>query len=84
MSKFQARALTESPWVMVESSLFSSEKKKSNDGLLFVVSLNRESGWEVSHQLELFKVEMVVVCEGTTLVDKLDLLLHLTLGKGQV
>ena len=64
------------------SSLSLSEGKKSNGW--FKVVLGRDSGCKGSHQLELFKEEMVVVCEGTMLVAKLDLLLHLVLDKGQV
>ena len=64
------------------SSLSLSEGKKSDDGWFFGV-LGRDSGCESSHQLELFKEEMVAVCEGTMLVGKLDLLLCLVLGKEQ-
>ena len=45
--------------------------------------LDGESGYKGSCQLELLKVELVVVCEGIMLVGKLDLLLCLVLGKGQ-
>ena len=45
--------------------------------------LGNDLGWEGSHQLRLFEVEMVVVHEGTTPIGKLDLLLRLVLGKGQ-
>ena len=65
------------------SSSSSSEGKKS-DGGLFLEVLGGESGCNVSHQLELFKVEMVVVCESAMPVGKLDLLLCLVLNKGQV
>ena len=65
---------------MSSSSL--SERKKSDNGWFGGV-LGRDLGCKGSHQLELFKVEMVAVHEGTTLVGKLDLLLHLVLGKGQ-
>ena len=65
------------------SSLSSSEEKKSDDGW-FLGVLGGDSGCEGSCQLELFKVEMVAVCDGTTLISKLDLLLCLVLGKGQV
>ena len=64
---------------MSSSSL--SEEKKS-DGWFRGV-LGSDSGWEGSRQLGLFKVEMVAVREGTTLIGKLDLLLCLVLGKGQ-
>ena len=63
------------------SSLSLSEGKKS-DGW-FERVLGRDSGCKSSHQLGLFKVEMVVVCEGTTPIGKLVLLLHLVLGKRQ-
>ena len=66
---------------MVVSSLSSLEGKKSNGW--FGGVLGSDSGWEGSRQLELFKVEMVVVCEGTMPDGKLDLLLRLVLGKGQ-
>ena len=46
--------------------------------------LGEDSGYKGSCQLELFKVEMVMVCKGMMPVGKLDLLLHLVLGKGQV
>ena len=65
---------------MSSSSL--SERRKSDDSL-FLGVLGGDLGWEVSHQLWLFEVEMVVVCEGTTLVGKLDLLLYLVLGEEQ-
>ena len=48
----------------MESSLSLSEGKKL-DGGWFLEVLGRNSGCEGSHQLELFKVEMVMVCEGT-------------------
>ena len=41
-------------------------------------------GWEVSYQLELSEMEIVMVCESITPVGKLDLLLCLVLDKGQV
>ena len=63
------------------SSSSSSEGKKS-DGWFRGV-LDRDSGWEGSRQLEVFKEEMVAVCKGTTPSGKLDLLLRLVLGKGQ-
>ena len=65
------------------SSSFSSEGKKLDKGWFFRV-LGGDSGCEGSHQLELFEVEMVAVCKGMTSVGKLDLLLCLVLGKGQV
>ena len=65
------------------SSLSSSEGKKLDSGL-FLKILDGESGCKVSCQLELFEVEMVVVCESMALVGKLDLLLCLVLGEGQV
>ena len=64
------------------SFLSLSEGKKSENGW-FEGVLGEDSGCKCSHQLGLFKVEMVVVCEGTMLICKLDLLLHLVLGKGQ-
>ena len=64
------------------SSLSSSKGNKSDDGW-FLEVLGRDSDCKGSHQLELFKVEMVVVHKGTVLVGKLDLLLHLVLDKGQ-
>ena len=48
---------------MVSSSSSSEEKKL--DGWFGGV-LDSDSGWEGSHQLELFEVEMVVVRKGTT------------------
>ena len=65
------------------SSSSSLEGKKSDSGW-FLEVLDEDSGCEGSHQLELFKVEMVAVHEGMTLIGKLDLLLHLVLDKGQV
>ena len=64
------------------SSSSSSERKKSDDGWFFGV-LGGDLGCKGSCQLELFKVEMVAVRKGTTLVDKIDLLLCLVLDKGQ-
>ena len=55
-------------WRTVVSSLSSLEGKKS-DGW-FEGVLGGDSGWEGSHQLELFEVEMVMVREGMTLVGK--------------
>ena len=46
---------------MVSSSSLSEGKK--SDGW-FKEVLGNDSGWEGSRQLELFKVEMVAVCEG--------------------
>ena len=77
-----ARVLADCCWGMMVSSLSLSERKKSDNGL-FLKILGGESGCEVSHQLELFKVEMVAVCESTMLVGKLDILLHFVLGKRQ-
>ena len=51
------------------SSLSLSEGKKSDDGW-FLEVLGGDSGCENSCQLELFKVEMVAVCESMTLVGK--------------
>ena len=61
---------------------FCGYDKKSDNGW-FLEVLDGDSGCEVSHQLELLKVEMVAVCGSMTPVSKLDLLLHLVLGKGQ-
>ena len=66
---------------MVVSSSSSLEEKKS-DGW-FKEVLGSDSGWEGSRQLGLFEVEMVAVHEGMTPIGKLDLLLHLVLGKGR-
>ena len=52
-------------WGTVVSSSSSSEGKKSDDGWFRGV-LDGDSGWEGSRQLELFEVEMLVVCDGTT------------------
>ena len=68
----------------MRSSSSSSEGKKLDDGLLFLRVLCGDLGWEVSCQLGLFEVEIVVIHESTTPVGKLDLLLHLILDKGQV
>ena len=62
--------------------MFSLEEKKSDNGW-FLEVLGRDSSCESSHQLKLFREEMVAVCESITLVGKLDLLLCLVLGKGQ-
>ena len=80
MSSLQARDPAESSWVMVGNCSSSSEGKKSvND--LFLRILGEDSGWEVSCQLQLFKVEMVAVHESMMPVGKLDLLLCLVLDK---
>ena len=79
---FQARLLVGLCWGTVVSSSSSSEEKKSDDSWFFGV-LGGDSGCEGSRQMELFEIEMVVVCEGTTLVGKLDLLLHLVLDERQ-
>ena len=63
------------------SSSSSSEGRRSDDWFKRV--LGGDSGCEGSHQLRLFKVEMVAVYKGTIPVGKLDLLLHLVLRKGQ-
>ena len=78
---FQVRLPVDLCWRTVVSSLSSSEEKKSDSG--WFEGVLGDSGWEGSCQLELFKVEMVVVCKGTMLNGKLDLLLCLVLGKGQ-
>ena len=62
------------------SSSSSSEEKKSDDWFQGV--LGKNSDWEGSRQLEVFKEEMVAVREGTTPSGKLDLLLRLVLDKG--
>ena len=64
------------------SSLSSSEGKKL-DGGWFLGVLDGDLSCNGSCQLKLFKVEMVVVRDGTMPVGKLDLLLCLVLGKGQ-
>ena len=81
-SSLQARISVDCCWETVVSSSSSSEGKKSDDGW-FLRVLGGDSDCKGSHQLELFKKEMVAVCESTTLVGKLDLLLCLVLGKGQ-
>ena len=53
---------------MVSSSSLS-EGKKLDDGW-FLGVLGRDSGCEGSCQLELFKEEMLAVCEDTILVGK--------------
>ena len=62
------------------SSSSSSEGKKSDNGWFSGV-LGGDSDCEDSCQLELFKVEMVAVHEGTMPDGKLDLLLCLVLDK---
>ena len=83
VSSLQARVSTDCCWGTVVSSLSSSEGKKLNSGL-FLRVLGRELGCKVSCQLELFEEEIVVVCESMAPVGKLDLLLCLVLGEGQV
>ena len=61
------------------SSLSLLEGKKSEGWFQGV--LGSDSGWEGSHQLRLFEVEMVAVHEDTMPIGKLDLLLCLVLGK---
>ena len=82
VSSFQTRFPVDRCWRTVVSSSSLSEGKKSDDGW-FLGVLGGDSGCEGSHQLELFKVEMVAVCEGTMPVGKLDLLLHLVLVGGK-
>ena len=65
---------------MVSSS--SSDRKESDDDCSRGV-LGRDSSCEGSRQLGLFEVEMLTVRKGMTPVGKLDLLLHLVLGKEQ-
>ena len=65
----------------MESSSSSSKAKRSEGGFVDLGILDGDSGWEVSHQLELFKVEIVTVCKSTLLIGKLDLLLHLVLSR---
>ena len=67
----QTRVPADCCWGTVVSSLSSSEEKKS--GGWFRGVLGGDSGCEGSCQLELFKVEMMAVHEGMTLVGKLDL-----------
>ena len=64
-SSFQARLSADLYWGTVVSSLFSSERKKSDNGW-FLEVLDRDLGYEGPHQLELFKVDMVVICESMT------------------
>ena len=82
-SSLQARVPADCCWRTVVSSSSLSEGKKLYNGWFRGV-LGEDSGCKGSRQLELFKEEMVVVCEGTMPVGKLDLLLHLVLDKGQV
>ena len=65
---------------MVSSSSLSKGKKLDS---WFEGVLGGALDWNGSCQLRLFEVEMVVVHEGTTPIGKLDLLLHLVLGKEQ-
>ena len=81
VSRVCARASAVCCWSTVVSSSSSSEEKKS-DGWFRGV-LGGDSGWKGSRQLGWFVVEMVAVRESTTPIGKLDLLLHLVLGKGQ-
>ena len=69
VSSLQARVLADHCWRTVVSSSSSSEEKKSDNSWLIEV-LGRDSGYEGFHQLVLFKMEMVKVCEGTMLVGK--------------
>ena len=62
---FQTRLPADLCWGTVVSSSSSSEGKKSDNGW-FLGVLGGDSGCEGSRQLELFKVEIVAVCEGTT------------------
>ena len=80
VSSLQARVLADCCWDMEVSSLLLLEGKKWDNGL-FLGVLGGESDYEISCQLELFEVEMVVVHESTMPVDKIDLLLYLVLGK---
>ena len=50
---------------MVSSSSLLEGKKSEGE---FRGVLGNDSGWEGSRQLRLFEVEMVVVCEGMTLI----------------
>ena len=63
LSSVYARVPADCCWRTVVSSSSLLEGKKS-DGWFGGV-LGNDLGWEGSRQLELFKVEMVVVCEGT-------------------
>ena len=63
VSSFQARLSVDLCWGSVVSSSSSSERKKLDNGW-FLMVLDSDSGCEGSCQLELFEVEMVVVCEG--------------------
>ena len=64
MSSFQTRLSADLYWEAVVSSLSLSEGKKSDNGWFFRV-LGGDLGCKGSCQLELFKVEMVAVCEST-------------------
>ena len=82
ISSLQARVLTDCCWGTVVSSLSSSEERKSDNGW-FMRVLGGDSDCESSCWLVLFEVEMVAVYDSIMLVDKLDLLLCLVMGKGQ-
>ena len=68
-SSLQARVPADCCWRTVVSSLSLLEGKKSDDGW-FLGVLGGDSGCEGSRQLELFKEEMVAVCECITPVDQ--------------
>ena len=78
---FQARVPADWCWGTVVSSSSLLEGKKL-DGW-FENVLDKDLGCKGSCQLELFEVEMVVVCDGTAPIGKLDHLLRLALGKEQ-
>ena len=82
MSSVCVRVPADCCWRTVVSSSSSLEGKKSEGW--FGGVLGKDSGWEGSRQLALFEVEMVAVHEGMMPNGKLDLLLHLVLGEGQV
>ena len=77
----QARIPVDCCWGTVVSSSSSSEGKKSDDGW-FLEVLGRDSDCEGSHQLELFKVEMVAVHESTTSVGQARSFVMLGPGQG--
>ena len=79
VSSLQVRVLADCCWGTVVSSSSLLEGKKSDNGW-FVGVLGGDSGYEGSCQLVLFKVEMVMVHEGTTLVGKARS--FITLGPG--
>ena len=64
VSSFQARLPADCCWGTVVSSSSLSEGKKSDNGWFSGV-LGGDLGCKGSHQLELFKEEMVAVCEST-------------------